>query len=467
MPDTSESPTRQVLRAQELFNRGNDASLKSNHDYAIQMYREACRLVPDNLTYRQALRGITRRKFNNDPAKVSKLVGTRNQPILMKARSEKGKGHWDRVLDICEDAFLNNPWDVGAARDAAEAASHLNFGEVACWLIDSVFPQAETDKPYLIHAAQIYEAHHQFQKAIACWERVRKLDPYNDQAKRQINALSASATILRSGLQEAVQKSTDEAARSDARSAQLDELKQPVESLVQRLMREIQEDPTRIGPYLELADHHRAQNKLDEAEKVLAAGRKAMPDDELMRANHTEIQMLRLRNAIAHWVKKAELDPDRPEIQERLRELREKLDLYELNERRHRVKVQPADAAARLEYGTCLARLGKHDEAIAEFQQARGMGNPSQKVDALFHSGKSFEAKGLAKLAERSYLDALKLADADDQALINSLHYRIARVAEAEGNLNLAEEHYNEVAANDYTYLDVAERLRALNQKHP
>ena len=467
MAASSESSEHQIERAQELFKRGNDAALKNNHDYAIQMYRESCRLSPDNLIFRQALRGVTRRKFHNDPHKVSKLIGARIQPLRLKARAEKAKGQWQRVLDLCEEVFLHNPWDIGAARDSAEAATHLQFPEVACWLLDSVFVQAEADKEYLIHAAQIYETHHQFQKAIGCWERVRKLDPYHETAKRQINALSASATILRSGLNEAVQKSTEAAAAvSDPRlNEQLNELKQPVETTEKRLAREIAEDPTRIGHYLELAEYFRSQNKLDDAEKVLAAGRKAVPGDELLRAQYAEVQLLRLRRAIAHFKKKAELDPDKPEIQSRLAELQEKLDAYELNELRHRVKVQPADAASRLAYGACLARLDKHDEAIAEFQQARGLGSNAQKVEALNRGGQSFEAKGLAKLAERNYQDALKVVDADEQALINELHYRMARVAEREGNLTQAEEHYNEVAANDYTYLDVAERLRALNQK--
>ena len=48
-------------------------------------------------------------------------------------------------------------------------------------------------------------------------------------------------------------------------------------------------------------------------------------------------------------------------------------------------------------------------------------------------------------------------------ANLNALHYRLGRVAEAQGNTEAAEEHYNEVAANDYTYLDVAQRLRNLN----
>ena len=73
MSSAADSPDRQ--KAKTFFQYGNDATLKSNLDYAIDMYKQACRLAPDNLTYRQALRGVQRRKFNNDPAKVGMLVG--------------------------------------------------------------------------------------------------------------------------------------------------------------------------------------------------------------------------------------------------------------------------------------------------------------------------------------------------------------------------------------------------------
>jgi hypothetical protein len=56
----------------------------------------------------------------------------------------------------------------------------------------------------------------------------------------------------------------------------------------------------------------------------------------------------------------------------------------------------------------------------------------------------------------------LKAAGPADTHTRNALHYRLGRVAEAQGNTQLAEEHYNEVAAHDYSYLDVARRLKDL-----
>ena len=76
--------------------------------------------------------------------------------------------------------------------------------------------------------------------------------------------------------------------------------------------------------------------------------------------------------------------------------------------------------------------------------------------------GLSFEAINAPKLAERNYKEAIKLLEPEDKDNFNALHYRLGRVAETLGNNEAAGEHYNEVAANDYTYLDVAERLRRL-----
>ncbi len=211
MSSAADSPDRQ--KAKTFFQYGNDATLKSNLDYAIDMYKQACKLAPDNLTYRQALRGVQRRKFNNDPAKVGMLVGARNQPIRMRARSARSKGKHAHSLDICEEAFTHNPWDVGAAREASEAAEEMGFLQLAEWYVESVEAQAK-DADFFRHAAHVHERNEHWHKAIASWEQVKKLDPNDESSSRQINALSASATIKRAGLEESLEKRATPAGRN-------------------------------------------------------------------------------------------------------------------------------------------------------------------------------------------------------------------------------------------------------------
>lgn len=460
MPPESGKADRQ--KAKTFFQYGNDAALKGSFDYAIDMYRQACKLVPDNLAYRQALRGVQRRKFHNDPSKVGMLVGARNQPIRMRARSARSKGQFAQALDICEEAFTHNPWDIAAAREAAEAAEQIGYLAMAEWLLESVLPVAK-DADFFRHAAHIYERNEHWHKAIASWEQVKKIDPDDENANRQINALSASATIKRAGLDEALeQRDKKEAALAPAElEAKLDQLKLQQLSPEMRMQKEIQENPNEVWPYLNLAEHHRNRNQLEHAEKVLAQGLKANPKEPMLQQAYAEVQISRMKRAIASWTQRCKDQPDDQSAQAKLVQLSKLLNEYEIKEFRRRVALSPEDLNLHYQLGLCLARNGLHDEAIAEFQQARG--SATLRVQALYQAGLSFEANGALKLADRTYREALKALESEDVTNFNALHYRLGRVAEASGNIEAAEEHYNEVAANDYTYQDVAQRLRNLN----
>ena len=458
MTSDSDQPDRQ--KAKTFFQYGNDATLKSNLDYAIDMYKQACKLAPDNLVYRQALRGVQRRKFNNDPSKVGMLVGARNQPIRMRVRSARSKGKHAHALDVCEEAFAHNPWDIAAAREASEAAEQLGFLVLAEWYMESVQGQAK-DADFFRHAARIHELNEHWHKAIACWEQVKKYDPHDESSSRQINALSASATIKRAGLEESLDKHTNPAAETkDELASKLERLKTEQLSPEERWQKEIHENPTQTWPYLNLAEQYRNRSQLEAAEKILAQGLKANPKEPVLVQAYADVQITRMKRAIESWTKRSQDRPDDMAARAKLDQLNKLLSDYEIKEFRRRSAASPEDANLHYQLGLCLARAGLHDEAIGEFQQARS--SPTLKVQALYQAGLSFEANNAYKLADRSYGDALKLLEDGDTANFLSLHYRLGVVAEALGNSEAAEEHYNEVAAKDYSYLDVAQRLRNL-----
>jgi len=118
MAESSETNAKKT-KAQSFFQYGNDAATKNNFDYAIDMYRNALKLDPGNIIYRQALRGVQRRVFNNEPGKVGRLVGMKTKPMKAGLQAAKARGKWIDVLDGCEDIFKHNPWDVGTAEYAA------------------------------------------------------------------------------------------------------------------------------------------------------------------------------------------------------------------------------------------------------------------------------------------------------------------------------------------------------------
>ena len=464
MSSESDSPDQQ--KAKTFFEYATDAAKKSNLDYAIAMCRQACKLVPGNMLYRQFLRGVERKKFNGDPKSVGKLVGVRNQPLIMQAKSARSKGKFPEALELCEDAFANNPWDVGAARVAAEAAEGLGLGDMSQWLIDSVYAVAK-DADFFRFAGGIYETNENWAKAISCWEQVKKINPNDQDVSRKINALSAAGTIKRSGLDEAldqraVQAQKDATPTAESMEAKLDRLKQEQLTPEQRLVKQILGDPTAIHAYVQLSDLYRQRSDLEKAEKVLAKGLKANPNDPGLMSLYEDTQIGRLKRAIEVQKHKAQENPEDTGAKVKLDELTEMLNKYQVQAYRRRVTLHPEDTNLHLQFGKILAQIGMHDEAIGEFQQARSSSDLQLKIQALLQTGLSFEANGAPKLAERNYKEALKLLEPEDQENFKALHYQIGRVAETLGNNEAAEEHYNEVAALDYTYLDVAQRLRRL-----
>jgi tetratricopeptide (TPR) repeat protein len=459
-PMSSESDAASLQRAKTLFQTGNDALQKGNLDYAIAMYRESCKLVPDNLVYRQALRSAERRKFNNDPSKVGMLTGARNQPILIRARAARSKGNYQHALEVCEEAFVNNPWDVNTARVAAEAAEHLGFILLAQWYVESV-QNVTKDVDFLKFAARIHELNESWQKAIGCWELVKKFHPNDQDANRQINALSASSTIKRAGLEDSLDRHAQAPAEpSESLEFKLEKLKQEQLSPEQRLVKDILADSKATHAYIDLAELYRQRNDLEKAEKVLAKGIKANPNDGILLAALEDTQISRLKRGIEKQTQVCRERPDDTGAKVKLDQLNEMLNKYEVEAFRRRVNARPEDAGLHLQFGMILQRLDRHDEAIPEFQAARG--SAAHKVKALYHAGLSFEANNSWKLAERNYKEALKALEEEDKENFLALHYRLGRVSEAAGNTEAATEHYNEVAAIDYAYLDVADRLRRL-----
>jgi tetratricopeptide (TPR) repeat protein len=469
MSSPSDQSNKEKARA--FFGYGNDAAQKGNDVYAAQMYKEACKHEPDNLVYRQSLRGVQRRKFGNDPSKVSRMVGLKIQPLRMKIGMAKSRQKWAEVLDMCEEVFAINPWDLVAAVDGAQGAEHLGYKKIAQYLIESVIPQGDKDERFLRSAAHFLEFADDYQKAIWCWEKLKVILPADEEARKKVNDLTAKSAIKKSGLQESIDKHKASGQKIGSAGPEkelppdAEEMRGERVSPEQRLLKEIEETPDRVGSYLHLADHYKHEGRLKEAEEILAKGVKANPDDDYLISSYAEVQISRLKVAIDAFTKKVAKEPLDPEPKEKLAQLKILLYKRELNEIRRKVSVKPEDLKLRMLLGRKLAEGDKHDEAIAEFQQVRN--SPELKVQALLQAALSFKANGVLKLAERNFEDALRLVDMKDTATLMELHYNLGLLAEENGNKSIAEEHYNEVAANDYSYRDVAQRLRKLGEKPP
>jgi tetratricopeptide (TPR) repeat protein len=450
--------------AQQCFARGNEVFKTGDYNYAIKLFKQSCKFVPDQLVYRQHLRAAAKKKFNNNK-RGSRLAAVTTVGTRASLKAAKAKKDFYRALECCEDILSENPWDPGVLLDMAEIFEQLNLLEHAVWCADGAMERDPNDPTVNRACAKFYEKHGDFTKAINCWERVKKARPADQEADRKMKDLAASDTIDR-GRYEGAESFTRAIADKAKTQELLDETKGGAgETRFAHQLSELQvriaKEPTELPAYLQLSQLYRRQAKLDEARAIMEKARDATGGHPDALAELAEIEIDRLKGELAVAKRQASEKPGEAAAQKAVLEIARALNEFELREFQRRVERMPTDLNLRVELGIRLTRAGQFDQAITELQKARSA--PGRKADALIWIGHSFRAKKNPRMAKRHYEEALEAVGAADPDVLKELRYLLGRVSEDMGDKPTAVQHYEEVAAIDYGYRDVAQRLDALS----
>jgi tetratricopeptide (TPR) repeat protein len=108
------------------------------------------------------------------------------------------------------------------------------------------------------------------------------------------------------------------------------------------------------------------------------------------------------------------------------------------------------------------------DEAIGEFQKAARAARkgrfPARHLETCTLLASCFSDKGMPLIAAKWYQRALDSPNLDEDARL-ALQYHLGLAYQQAGYAETALEHFLEVYSQDIDYLDVAERVRQLQQK--
>jgi serine/threonine protein kinase len=185
-----------LLGAARQYERAQEARHNGNLDYAIQLLLGCIKFNPANITYRQALREVSR-----DAARLRRLgswfASLTTLTNRARVNSAKRSGQFRKVLEEGEEVLVRYPGDVKIQMTLAEAAEELRLVRLATWMLEEVRRHHPHHLPAYRALASIYERQRQFSAAIAVWEELRKLTPEDPEASRKINDLAASDTIMR------------------------------------------------------------------------------------------------------------------------------------------------------------------------------------------------------------------------------------------------------------------------------
>jgi Flp pilus assembly protein TadD len=475
--------TRQRLQA--VFEHGQASAKKGEYDYAHERYTECLIDDPVNLIYLQQLLGNLAQKYGNNK-KGAKFAALRLAPSRMAIAKAAGKAQWREAFEHVCDALKTNPWNTATLLATADAYEKLGGDDCQLYVLRWALDASPKDAAVNRAAAKALGRQGQFEQSISCWKRVELAKPNDEEAAKAISQLSVERTIQKGGYQQellhgALADPTKLEAAVRGRPA-ADESGKPasveqedstgaVENVgrppaggnparEQELLDAIQANPAELANYIELADLFTAGNRLREAEKTLSRALAASGGGDLdvqERLEETHLRRAQQQVAIAQLRAEKEKSEEAKLLAKRMTAQANQAELEVYSARAAR---EPGNLILQYELGLRCKRAGKFKEAIQAFQAARD--DARHKALVQLHLGESFQHIRQFKLALASYVAAIEAADAMQPDTKKLALYRAGVLAAELGERERAEKYLTELAAVDFGYRDVADRLDKL-----
>ncbi len=323
-------------RAAECFKRGTEAMMQQAWDYSCVMFRQCVNLVPENLLYRQTLRGATQKMYKDNrtgaPDAERQLVDAKETVKELR----KAKNDWHTVVQACEDGLAINPWDAALNAELGFAFGMLGFTDEAIFAYECAVVQDRENIEFLRALGILYEKQGKAQQAIECFIKINRLDSSDPGARQRIVDLKAP------GL--------------SAKGSSLDEPVKAAESAIR--LREKQED----------AELELLRNAVSQAREAALAN----PDDNLAKRIYLDAKDELLHREIELYSERIERYPLDMTLRYELalRYMQDKrhplaIPLLQLSRRDMRLRVQSL-----VNLGKCLVFNCQYPQALRWFELA-------------------------------------------------------------------------------------------------
>ncbi len=460
------SPNKKQIAA-DCFKKGTEAMNKENWDYAIAMVGKGVALVPENLLYRQTLRGCESRKYGNNGS-GARMAGMKLMRFRTQIKKAKLKQDWRAIDRAAEEGLKTNPWDPQLNADMAQACHELGFDEVAIFGYQKAV-EGDTDNiDYNRRLALLLEERGSYADAIKHWQRIQKLNPLDGEARSKITHLDAKEVMDHGGYDEA--ESTRDV-KEEIQSAY--DLDRPVKkvlpdavdgpgiSVEADLQRAIRKEPANKDNYLKLADYYKRQKELDEAAEMLRQALEVSGGDPNVREQLEDVELLQLKHKLDAARQAAAKNPDKEKLKKKAVDLRREFAQREIEVFSSRVERYPKDSSLKYELARRYMLFKKWSQAIPLLQQS--IADQRLKCEVGVSLGECFMADKKKNLAQRQFERAVEGIDPYEKSdLFKKAHYYLAMLCQESGRRDQAEHHYHEILGVDYEYRDVLKRLEKL-----
>lgn len=419
---------------------------KGDHDYAHELFSQCVITDPGNVGYTQTCLANLLQKHQGK--KKGFFSGLGSKGGVKKAELRKD---WKAVIKSGLGVLLANPWDTSTFLSMARACENMDMDDTNVVYLRAALKFNPEDVHINRLCAVAFRERKDFDAALACWQRVLKVKPGDEEAEKAIGQIAAEKTIYDGKYDKAESSRDVKKGPSSTAGVQRDEL-----SPEEQLRRQIKKNPRDKAAYNELADLYMRADNLAPAEEILVKARAEFPDDLDILEKLEDIQMRNLRDLVARTENEAK-EAGTDEAKKRYKVARAKLALKETEHYEHLVERYPSNSSYHLKLGQRYQQLGKWNEAIQQFQQARN--DPKQHGLCQLELGKCFQQIKQYKLASDHYGNAVReISDQDDKNKKDAL-YHAAKLELGLKNYEGAEQYATNLAAMDFGYKDIGALL--------
>lgn len=449
------SPQREPLspveraRLAQCFNRGTQ-NLPTNADYALEMFTACVLGDPGNAVYVQAFFGALKRKFGARKGGGLAALWSAGSRVSLKKFSSAAQ--WRELIKTGVGIIKSNPNDHQCLLAVAEACGNLQMVDSQGVFLKAALDAAPNDAEVNRQCARFAASQGHFDQAIACWVRISGQKGLGEESQREIARLQVEKTIVAgqgmSGRPTAGGGTRPAAGQQPAPADRATELRN-----------EIAKNPAAVDAALELADILARDATIEEAEGVLARAL-AASGGELKVREHVEDRQIRwAKQRVVVAERRAEAEPtaEHRSLVEKLKvaQLKAEIDVYSARCARY-----PENLTWKYELALRMKQIGNYTEAIRCFQEVlqdlRRRGPVSLELGECFQKIKQYD------LAMKNYQTAVELLTDRELELRKRALYRAGVLASGLNDLDAAHKHLGALAALDFGYRDVAERLDKL-----
>jgi tetratricopeptide (TPR) repeat protein len=451
----------EFAKALAFFEKASEAASNRNFDYAIGLYLEGLRLVPDAVQHGHLPLC--------ELALKRKSEGGKRPTMVERAKRMGGKTPLERLLNA-EYLFAKDPEHLPYAEAMLRAAVAGGFIATAGWLANLIFQKNNAAEEPSLHTYLLlknsYAAIGQFDKAVAACQRALKLKPDDAKLAEDLKNLSAEATMHK-GKYDSVpdfMESVRDLDRQEKLAAQEgvvkteDQRALAVQAARETLARfpDLPQSTYNLAQTLAALESDESEN---EAVQLLENAYQKTKDFGFKQRSG-QIRIKQLKRRIRLTRADLEANPNNDQARAKLNELTARLNDVELEHYRLCVENYPTDLRVKYDYGICLLRNEKYDQAIPLFQDVQK--DPYRRVSAMDKIGLCFFKKGWFTDAIDVFTKAIDAYEIENDDIAKELRYNLARAYEESGNTQKALETYRKIAQIDFAFRDVSQRVDKL-----